>query len=258
MSLLKHLLRAATVAVACAPALYEEPSLHPVQQCRQPEQACIDDTASGVETPAFPKAYPILSLPSALWGLPSGKHDPSWRDFLGVYRWDPLIRRIEGEYHLEEGSLAGLVWQESHGLSLALGKSCDAGLTQIIPTTAVMLGIQPLSGTETLYDRPGECVARVRALLAQYGCRPNHPDTQPDCDYVGLGLADQRFDPSHNLDAAARYIVQESDGAHALDRAFSAFNRGTPKKHPARSGYVRAARRFQRMYIEMRKRIEGR
>ena len=257
MSLLKHLLPIAVAAAACIPAMSEEPSLHP-GQCHQPEPLCRDDAAPEAETPDFPKAYPIPSLPSVLRELPFGKHDPSWRDFLGVYRWDPLVRRIEGEYRLEEGSLAGLVWHESSGFSLALGKSWDAGITQIIPTTAVMLGIQPLSGTEDLYGRPGECVARVRALLAQYGCRPNRPDTQPDCDYVGIGLADQRFDPSHNLDAAARYIVQESTGAQALDRAFSAFNRGTPKKHPARTGYVRAARGFQRTYVERRKRIEGR
>lgn len=256
MSLLKHLLPIAAAATACVPALSEEPSLHPVQQCRQPEQACIDDTVHNAGTPAFPKAYPILSLPQALFGSPLGKRDPSWRDFLGVYRWDPLVRRVEGEYHLEEGSLAGLAWHESHGLSLALGKSCDAGLTQIIPTTAVMLGVRPLAGTEDLYGQPSECVARVRALLAQYGCKPNRPDPQPDCDYVSLGLADQRFDPYRNLDAAARYVVQEATGAQALDRAFSAFNRGTPKKHPARTGYVRAARGFQQMYVERRKRIE--
>jgi len=258
MSLLKRLLPVAVAVVACVPALSEESLLHSVQQCRQPEPLCRDDASSEVETPDFPKAYPIPALSPSLYTSSAGKHDSSWRDFLSVYRWDPLIRRVESGYHLEEGSLAGLVWHESHGLSLALGKSCDAGLTQIIPTTAVMLGIQPLSGTEDLYDRPSECVARVRALLAQYGCKPNRPDSQPDCDYVSLGLADQRFDPNHNLEAAARYLAQESTGSQALDRAFSAFNRGTPKRHPARTGYVRAARGFQQMYVERRERIERR
>jgi len=258
MSLFKRLLPIAAAAAACVPALSEEPSLHPVQQCRQPEQVCIDDAASETGTPDFPKAYPIPAVSPSLYTSSTGKHDPSWRDFLAVYRWDQLIHRIESDHHLEEDSLPGLIWHESHGLSLAVGKSCDVGLTQIIPTTAVMLGIRPLSGTEDLYDRPSECVARVRALLAQYGCKPNRPDSQPACDYVSLGLADQRFDPNHNLEAAARYLAQESTGSRALDRAFSAFNRGTPKKHPARTGYVRAARGFQRMYAERRKRIEGR
>ncbi len=160
--------------------------------------------------------------------------------FLRAYRWNSLFSNAEQGYGIEEGLLGGTAMHESGGNPLAIGKTGDAGLMQLNPSTARAYGLR-------VYDSAGARANRnysdkLRSLCEKHGW-----------DYENLRRIDERFDVEKGIDAAARILKDNKKRCGSWDRAILGYNQGSCPEIAAKTKYVMGVRGKQRIYLEQKR-----
>lgn len=131
------------------------PSFAPVLAEAQARTAAPERTPGWVPA-AVPGPIPTSSPPGASWalGLPARGRP-----------WAGAIEEVAGRYGLDPRLLAALVWAESGFDPSAVSPAGAIGLTQLMPGTAVGLGVDPRDPLQNLEGG----TRYLRAQLDRFG-----------------------------------------------------------------------------------------
>lgn len=160
--------------------------------------------------------------------------------FLRVFRWSRILEKVEGEFGIPPGLLAGLAMRESFGDPLALNANDDggAGLFMFQPGTAKLFGLKVWGNSNaTGRDR-------------NYGIKLRQWAESMNWDYERMSKEDERFDVEKSARAAAKYLKVEYKKYGSWDAALSAYNCGMPSRSPEDTDHVRSVRVYQRCYLK--------
>src|SRR3954466_12505802 len=130
-------------------------------------------------------------------------------------RWRTLVERSARAYGVDPDTLEGIVFLESAGRpDVVAGGDLEGavGLTQILASTATaLLGLHvDLERSRTLTARIADATTDKQAARLERARR----------------RIDQRFDPKHSLEAAARYLKQAKDKFGRDDLAVATYHMG--------------------------------
>lgn len=95
-----------------------------------------------------------------------------------VLRWQKEIEAAAEKYHLEPALLAAMIEQESGGEPEALSPVGAIGLMQLMPSTAVLMGVNPYDPAENIdggahyLELQLESFGNLQAALAAYNAGP--------------------------------------------------------------------------------------
>lgn len=159
--------------------------------------------------------------------------------FLRAYRWHNIFTKLEREYPIEPGLLAGLAMRESYGNPLELNESGDggAGLFMFQPGTAKQFGLKTY-GNSNASGRDRNHGLKLARLVQDEGW-----------NYERLSRMDERFDVEKSGEAATQFLVQLHEKYGSWDKALSGYNRGTPHPNPELTDHVIMTRRYQKFYL---------